>query len=114
PDPEMAPILKQFLEAFSTGQYSVMQAADLAYEMSIRSKTGKRRTWQTVKNTLLNPIYAGYIESKYTDGKRYVGLHKALITDEVFEKNQRIINGKKVVHLKSNEEDYPLRRDFLR
>lgn len=114
PDPEMAPIMQQFLESFSTGQYSVKQAADLAYEMNIRSKTGKRRTWQTVKNTLLNPIYAGYIESKYTNGKRYVGLHKALISDEVFEKNRRIILGKRVVQVKSNEDDYPLRRDFLR
>lgn len=114
PDPEMASIMQEFLESFSTGQYTVKQAADLAYEMNIRSKTGKRRTWQTVKNTLLNPIYAGYIESKYTNGKRYVGLHKALISDEVFEKNRRIILGKRVIQTKSNEDDYPLRRDFLR
>ncbi len=91
-----------------------MAAADLAYEMGIRNKSGKRRTWQTTKNMIQNPIYAGYIQSKYTNGHRYIGLHKALISDAIFEKNQRILEGKKVVKIKNNEGDYPLRRDFLR
>lgn len=114
PDPKMAPILKVFLESFSTGQYTVKAAAQLAYEMGIRNKKGERRTWQTVKNTLQNPIYAGYIESKYTEGKRYTGLHQALISAEVFEKNQRIITGNGKIQIRSDESDYPLRRDFLK
>ncbi|TAH32576.1 hypothetical protein EYC58_02740 [Candidatus Saccharibacteria bacterium] len=114
PDPKMAPILKVFLESFSTGQYTIKAAAQLAYEMGIRSKKGEKRTWQTVKNTLQNPIYAGYIESKYTNGKRYTGLHKALISAETFEKNQRIIAGNGKFQTRSDELDYPLRRDFLK
>lgn len=114
PDPKMAPILKNFLESFSTGQYSIKAAAQIAYDMGIRSKKGEKRTWQTVKNTLQNPIYAGYVESKYTNGKRYTGLHRALISSETYEKNLRIINGNGKVQTRSDESNYPLRRDFLK
>lgn len=114
PDPENAPKLKMFLETFSTGQYTVKQATDLAFELGIKNKSGSKRTWQTIENTLKNPIYAGYIKSKYTNGVRYTGLHEALISDETYEKNQRILTGKTKIQFKSEEADYPLRRDFLR
>ena len=114
PDEIMAPILKTFLESFSTGQYSIKSAAELAFSLGIKNKRGGKRTWQTVKNTLQNHIYAGYIESKYTDGVRYTGLHQALISPETFEKNQRIIAGNRKIQVRSDESEYPLRRDFLR
>ena len=114
PHPEMAAKLTLFLETFSTGQYTVRQAADLAYELGIRNAKGGKRTWQTIENTIKNPIYAGYIQSKYTNGNRYIGLHEALISEATFNKNQRILAGKQKVFTRSDEEDYPLRRDFLR
>lgn len=114
PDPIMAPIVKQFLESFSTGMYSVRQAAEYAFEIGIKTKKGEHRSWQTVDNTLRNPIYAGYIESKYTNGNRYTGLHKGLISSETFEKNQRILAGNTKIQTRLDESEYPLRRDFLR
>ena len=114
PDPIMAPKLIMLLESFSTGEYNIRRAGDLAFELGIRSKKGTRRTDQTVKNTLQNPIYAGYIQSKYTNGERLAGLHKPLISSETFEKNQRILNGKHRVNIRVDETDYPLRRDFLK
>jgi site-specific DNA recombinase len=68
----------------------------------------------SIENMLKNPIYAGYIQSKYTNGIRYTGLHQALITNDIFEKNQRILAGKNRIFIKSDESDYPLRRDFLK
>ena len=114
PDPGTAPKMKMFFESFSSGQYNVRQAADLAYEIGITSKSGKRRTWQTTMNTLRNPIYAGYIQSKYTDGKRLTGVHEAIISTDTFEKNQRILDGKAKTQTRMDESDYPLRRDFLK
>ncbi len=114
PHPEMAAKLTLFLETFATGQYTVKQATDLAFEMGIRNGKGKKRTWQTIENTIKNPIYAGYIQSRYTNGNRYVGLHKALISEATFDKNQRILAGKQKLFTKSDENAYPLRRDFLR
>lgn len=114
PDEVMAPKVKEFLETFATGQYTVRQATDLAFEMGIKSKTGKKRTWQTTENMIKNPIYAGYIQSKYTDYKRYMGLHKALIANDIFEKNQRILSGKNRIQFRNDESEYPMRRDFLK
>lgn len=114
PDEVMAPKVKMFLETFATAQYTVRQATDLSFELGIKNKKGGKRTWQTVLNMIKNPIYAGYIESKYTNGERYTGLHKALITSDIFEKNLRILAGKNKVYARVDESDYPLRRDFLR
>lgn len=115
PHPDMAPKVKMFLESFATGQYTVRQATDLSYELGIRNGKGGKRTWQTTENMLKNPIYAGYIQSKYTNGNRYVGLHKPLISEVTFNKNQRILAGNtRASFIKSDENDYPLRRDFLR
>jgi DNA invertase Pin-like site-specific DNA recombinase len=43
PDPKMASKVRLFLETFSTGEYSVRQASDLAFEMGIKNKKGGRR-----------------------------------------------------------------------
>ena len=114
PDPKNASKVRMLLEAFSTGEYSVRQAADLAFELGITQKSGKKRTWQTIKDTLKNPIYAGYIQSKYTNGKKYIGLHNPIITRETFEKNITILANKGRPFTRSDEKDYPLRRDFLK
>ena len=114
PDPVMADKVKMLLEAYSTGLYTVRQAADLSYELGIRSAKGQKRTWQTTENMLKNPIYAGYIESKFTNGQRFVGLHKPLISDATFDKNQAILAGKQKLFTRSDEDAYPLRRNFLR
>ena len=114
PDPEMGPKVKIFLETFATAQYTVRQATDLAFEFGIKNKKGGRRTWQTTENMIKNPIYAGYIQSKYTNGVRFTGLHQALIDTDIFEKNQRILAGKNRIHFRNDETDYPLRRDFLK
>ena len=114
PDPVMGSKVAQFLETFSTGIYTVRQARELAFEFGIKTKQGLPKTWQTTENMIKNPIYAGYIQSEYTNGVRFTGLHKALISSEVFEKNQRILAGKSRIFIKSDESDYPLRRDFLK
>lgn len=114
PDPDMAPKVKMFLETFATGQYTVRQATDLSFELGIKGKKGNKRTWQTTENMLKNPIYAGYIQSKYTNGIRYTGLHQAIISSDIFEKNLRILSGKNRIQFRNDESEYPLRRDFLK
>lgn len=111
---EDAPIAKKFLEEFSTGAYTVEQAVELSDKMGIRTKAGKKRTWQTVKNMLTNPLYMGFVSSKYTDGKLINGLHIPLISERIYYKNQSILSGNTKNNSKQAEEDWPLRGGFLK
>jgi site-specific DNA recombinase len=49
PDPEKGPRTKMFLETFASGQYTVRQARDLAFELGIKSNKGAPRTWHQLK-----------------------------------------------------------------
>ena len=114
PDDETAPIMTKFLETFETGNYTVRQAAELAYELGIRNKKGGKRDWQAVKNLLINPIYAGFIRSKYTDGQTIKGLHKPLISERMHYRICAIIGGNIKNHSKYAELEWPLRGGFIR
>jgi site-specific DNA recombinase len=109
----MAEKVTHFLEEFSSAAYSVEQARALAYKMGVRDKNGKKLRWQTVKNMLTNLLYAGFVQSKYTDGKRIKGVHKALIDERTFYKNQSILLGHTKSLSKQAEVDWPLRGGFV-
>lgn len=113
---EDAPRLTEFLNEFSTGAYTVKQAADLAAEIGIRGRTGKTLHWQSVKNLITNPLYAGFVRTRLTDNELITGLHKskALITEQVYYKNQAIIGGNLKNWSREAVEEWPLRSGFLR
>ena len=111
---EDAPKLADFLNEFSTGAYTVKQAANLAAEMGIMGRTGKKLNWQSVKNLITNPLYAGFVRTKFTDDELIPGLHKALIKEQVYYKNQAIISGNLKNWSREAVEEWPLRSGFLR
>jgi site-specific DNA recombinase len=111
---EDAPKLAEFLHEFSTGAYTVKQAADLAAEIGIRGRTGKKLHWQSVKNLITNPLYAGFVRTKFTDEELIPGLHKALIKEQIYYKNQAIISGNLKNWSREAVEEWPLRSGFLR
>lgn len=109
PDPMLAELVTALLHTFATGNYSVKQMVELAYKRGLRSKVGNKRNWQSTRNMLANPIYAGYIRSKYTDGRMVKGLHEPLIDDRTYYRNQAILNGQTKTMSKHAEIDWPLR-----
>lgn len=114
PDPATAETVTRLLRTFATGDYSVKDLADLAYEQGLTAINGKKRRWQTVKNMLENPIYAGYVRSKYTDGKMIKGLHPGLIDDTTYYRIQSALSGHSKGFSRQPEKDWPLRGGFLR
>jgi len=106
---DMAPTVTNFLNEFSTGAYTVKQAATLAYDMGIRSRKGKKLYWQSVHNIIANPIYMGWIKTKYTDGEMIKGLHPALISEKTYYTNQAILSGKTHGFSREAVEDWPMR-----
>jgi site-specific DNA recombinase len=110
---DMAQKVADFLVEFSNGSYSVEQARNLAFETGVRDKNGRLLRWQTIKNMLTNPLYAGFVQSKFTDGNRVKGVHKPLIDERTFYKNQSILLGHTKSLSKQAEVDWPLRGGFV-
>ncbi len=114
PDPVTAETVTKLLHAFATGSYTVKQLMELAYEQGLTAKNGKMRRWQTIKNMLENPIYAGYIKSTYTDGKMIKAIHEPLIDDRTFFRNLSILSGQVKNFSRQAETDWPLRGGFIK
>lgn len=111
-----APKLTAFLTEFSTGAYTVKQATTLAYDMGVRTKGGKKLNWQSVKNIIINPLYAGYVRTKLSDYEMVAGLHKhnCIIPEKIYYKNLSIIGGNSKHFSRDAVEDWPLRSGFMR
>lgn len=114
PDDDTSPVMIRLLEAFATGDYTIKQLANLAYECGVRNKKGGKRGWQAIKNLVINPLYAGYVQSKFTDGEYIKGLHKPLISEKLHYRILAIINGDIKKYSKQAELEWPLRSGFLR
>jgi site-specific DNA recombinase len=92
PDAVLGPAIQNLLGWFYTGEYSVQRLARRAYEEGIRfRKSGGRVPVSTLQKILRNPIYMG--EFDY-GGVRYQGSHEPLVTREVWERIQDILDGR--------------------
>lgn len=109
---EMAPRVKQVLERFTRGDMTKAELTRYAASIGLRSRYGKKLSEDRIGVLLKNPIYAGYIVGKHTNGELVKGVHEAIISTEVFELNQALLSSKPKrageVHLKLNPV-YPLK-----
>ena len=86
PDPEAAPIVTKLYEWYSTGNYSLVEIAELATENGL--KFGRSRNLAaTVHNLFKNPIYYG--DFLFT-GKIHRGIHTPLVTRELWDRVQEV------------------------
>ncbi len=107
-------LMKKLLEKFATGDYTIKQITDMAYKMGMRKKNGGKRSWEAMKNLLTNPLYAGFVKSKFTDGELIKGLHESIITEKTHFRILAIINGDIKKYSKHAELEWPLRGGFLK
>ena len=95
-DPERAPLLRKLFEEYATGNHTIDSIRKLAKELGLRQpRSGKPlarsrfvSTSANVKGLLQNPIYYGVFEWK---GERYVGKHEPIISKELFDDVQGVI-----------------------
>jgi site-specific DNA recombinase len=106
--------IKMLLEKFSTGNYTVEQATSLAAKLGIRAENGKEKNWQSIKNIVSNPLYSGFVRSKYTAGKMIKGVHTAIIDEKIFYRNQAILNNHVKNYSLNADVDWPLRGGFMK
>ncbi|MDD3487459.1 MAG: recombinase family protein [Candidatus Moranbacteria bacterium] len=104
PDAERARYVKRAFELYATGSVSLKALADKLYQEGFRSRGGYKYNKSKIHRILKNPIYYGVM---FVHGKYYSGNHETIISKDLFDKVQEVINGKNRSRYKKHF--YPLR-----
>ena len=92
PDPETAPIIVRLFEWYASGSLSLREAARKARSAGlVHRKSGTPVPTSTVHSILRNRLYSGEFE---WNGRRYSGKHRPLVTLELWEQVQSVLDGR--------------------
>ena len=114
-----APIIQELFESFASGGVTQADLTRLARERGLINQRGKSPNQNAIYKMLTQPVYAGYICSKLTGFKMYVGKHieEAIIDIDTFNAVQRRLKvkptsrrGNKII---GSNELYPLKKLLL-
>lgn len=81
-------IIKAF-ELYSTGSHSFKDISDILYRDGFRIKSGKKVFKGYIQRILMSVFYTGIMKR---EGKYYPGTHQALISKDMFDKVQKVMN----------------------
>ena len=103
PHPDEAPIITDLFAQFATGNYSLKTLA-----MKVRAQgvtlRGRKLYVSTLHQILRKRIYTGSFDF---NGVTYQGSHEPLITTEVWDRVQRILDGRKEHQTKGVRREFP-------
>lgn len=105
----MAPLVKQTLERFGQGDISAIDLMGYAAKIGLRTKHGKKLGKKGIYSLIRRPEYAGYVHDSFTDYKLVSGKHEAIISPELYEHNNKVMDKKskfKPTYSKHNESYY--------
>ena len=88
PDPVKAPLMKELLKEFSTGNYSARTIRDKANSSRLINNFKRKLSTTGTYRYLTDPFYYGYFE---WNNKLYEGKHQPLISKETYDLNQKIL-----------------------
>ena len=110
PDPERAPLVKNSFEMFGTGNYTKKEVLKAVTDLGLRTLGGNKVPYRSFENMLINSFYAGYVEVDDWS-ERHPGNHQPLISQELFDRVQAILAGRKPAFTgyQRNHPDFPLR-----
>jgi site-specific DNA recombinase len=92
PDPDVAPIISRLFDWYATGRLSLKEAAQKARDAGlVCRKSGAKVPVSTVHSILRNRIYTGWFE---WNGKMIQGRHEALVSVELWERVQAVMDGR--------------------
>ena len=92
PDPESAPLIARLFEWYATGTLSLKEAAQKARAAGlVYRKSGAPVPVSTVHSILRNRLYTGEFE---WNGQLYMGKHQPLVTRELWERVQGVLDGR--------------------
>ena len=91
-DPVVAPVIAKLFEWYAAGQYTVRDATVKVRELGlVYRKSGTRVAASTVNTILRNRLYYGQFE---WNGKLYQGSHEAIISVELWERVQGVMDSR--------------------
>ena len=93
-DAERAPFIVMAFEAFATGKYTIESLQAMVTQAGLRMQATARRPARPISlaqlaDVLRDRYYLGYVEY---EGIEYPGRHEALITPELFERVQKVLD----------------------
>ena len=91
PDPKTFKKVKQCLEAFAVGSYSLSQIQSKMFSLGLTGKDGKPIHTSTIQSVLRNPFYYGMFMYR---GELYQGSHKPMIAKKLFDQIQQALKDK--------------------
>lgn len=105
-DPYAGPIVKKMFELYSTGQYSMMTLQEWLKDKNIISKNGTIISFSRINNILNNPFYYGLIR---WHGQEKIGKHTPLISKQLFDTCQYILEKHRHFLVRERKYDFLLR-----
>lgn len=104
-DKEKAHYVKKAFELYSSCDYSIKDIANILYSEGLRSRLGKKVLTSSIHHILINPVYCGLIKF---NGQVFKGIHKPLISMDLFEQVQKRLKAYPASN-KSNNHKFILR-----
>lgn len=101
-------LVKKCFELYATGDWSEKKLAKHMKELGLKSMRGNLINKNNISSILNNKFYIGIIEIK---GKTFYGKHKPLISTDLFNKCQRILDGR---YFRKKAKHYYIFRSLLR
>ena len=103
-DPAVAPLIARLFETYATGRLSLKEAAKEARSWGLSyPRTGNPVPVSTVHTILHNRLYSGDFD---WNGRRYTGRHDAIISRELWEQVQDVLDGRHARKTRRTKHDF--------
>ena len=88
PDPKTFKKVKQCLEAFANGEYTLTKIQNKTFSLGLVGKDGKPLHLSTIQEILTNPFYYGMFKYR---GELHQGNYKPMISKKLFDQIQEAL-----------------------
>ena len=110
-DEERAPLVKEAWERFATGDYTLERLTEVMTDRGLTSRPTRNRpagqvTLSKFQQMLRDPYYKGVIEYQ---GAEYLGRHPALVSPELFDKVQEVLDVRRGRGVRYRKHDHHLK-----
>jgi DNA invertase Pin-like site-specific DNA recombinase len=112
PDPARAPLIRKAFELIGSGLHTKAEVLRIVTEMGLRTtRNNSPLPPQTFVEMLKKPVYCGWVCPPSLRDLRVKGLHESLVSEELFNRVQDVLNGKRptVAARKRDNPAFPLK-----